>query len=131
MPHSFVVNVADGFEIEEPAVFVPWGVTEDGSLQVLPATPRHVTSGYYVIACTSLGGLQHQLGFHFRPRQGRRLAELELFHTDARDLNGSPTTEEVGDADLAAYGWTLGPTRVRHYVFERFGPEEHVRIEHA
>ena len=52
-----------GFQIEDPPVFVPWGVSEAELLDLLPIEPHHVTSGYYMIDCTSLSGLHHALGF--------------------------------------------------------------------
>jgi hypothetical protein len=73
------MDLSDGFQIEEPEAFVRWGMTESELLATLPITPRHVTTGYYVIDCTSLGGLHHVLGFHFRPRENGELRELEFF----------------------------------------------------
>jgi hypothetical protein len=54
-------------------------MTESELLATLPITPRHVTAAYYVIDCTSLGGLHHALGFHFRQRENGELRELEFF----------------------------------------------------
>ena len=61
------MDLSQGFQIEGPAVFVPWDVSESELLDLLPVEPHHVTTGYYVIDCTSLPGLQHALGFHFHP----------------------------------------------------------------
>ena len=48
--------------------------------------PYHVTAGYYVIDCTSLSGLRHALGFHFRPSEDEKLRELEFFRRRYSDL---------------------------------------------
>jgi hypothetical protein len=136
------VDLAHGFQIEEPAVFVPWGVSEPELLALLPSKPRHVTDGYYVIECTSLAGLRHMLGFHFQPRTNGKLVELEFFRRAYPDLRasfddfeshleatfGPPDTSVPGDQGLPNYTWRRGAASVRHLVFDRFGPEEHVRI---
>src|ERR1700739_2910331 len=84
-----VVDLKTGFQIEEPAVFVPWGIREERLLEILPIEPRHVTGGYYVIDCTALTGLRHALGFHFRPPAGGRLRELEFFRHAYPDMEES------------------------------------------
>jgi hypothetical protein len=136
------VELAEGFEIETPAVLVPWGISEATLLALLPAPPRHVTTGYYVIHCTSLSGLEHELGFHFSPKEDGRLVELEFFRQAYADLRGSfddfqrhleltfgpPVSTSAGDEDFPTYGWRFGAATVRHYLLNRFGPEEHVRI---
>jgi hypothetical protein len=53
------MDLTDGFQIEEPEAFVPWGISEAELLAILPIAPHHVTAGYYVIDCMSLNGLQH------------------------------------------------------------------------
>jgi hypothetical protein len=139
------MDLSRGFEIEDPAVVVPWGVSETELLDILPVVPQHVTSGYYVIDCVSLGGLRHALGFHFRPRRDGKLVELEFFrrsypgYPDLREsfldfqarlesTFGRPTTASPGDEGVPNYTWRVGHATIRHYVFDRFGPEEHVRI---
>lgn len=136
------MNLKDGFQIEEPAVFIPWGISEDQLVDLLPVAPRHVASGYHVIDCKSLSGLHHALGFHFRPPADGKLRELEFFRRAYPDMQesfldfqahleatfGTPTSQSPGDLGLPHYYWTIDGTWIRHYVFERFGPEEHVRI---
>lgn len=126
-------------------MFVPWGISTEELVDLLPSPPRRVTGGYYTIACTSLGGLHHQLGFHFRPRPSGRLRELEFFRTAYPDINdsfqqfqrhlvatfGEPAEQFDGDQGLPGYTWKLGPAQIQHYVFDRFGPEEHVRIRRS
>lgn len=138
------MDLSKGFQIEDPSVFVPWGIGEDELLSLLPVEPHRVTSGYYVIDCTSLSGSQHALGFHFRP-DPTKLSELEFFRHShpaypdwrpsfqdfQRHLEmtfGPPTSELPGSEGVPHYRWKVGKATIEHYVFDRFGPEEHVRI---
>ena len=138
------VDLSEGFQIEDPAVFVPWGIGEDELLDLLPTKPHHLTSGYYVIDCTSLSGSKHALGFHFRSDPSK-LKELEFFrrsnptYPDLRpsfedfqrhlELTfGPPTSESSGSEGLPHFRWKVNEATIDHYVFDRFGPEEHVRI---
>lgn len=132
-----------GFQIEEPPVFVPWGVSESELRGLLPNGHR-VTDGYYVVECSSLGSLRHQLGFHFEPRVGGRLVELEFFRQEYPDLQqsyddfqarleatfGPPSETAPGSWEQAmpTHRWAHGRAEVTHLVYDRFGPEEHVRI---
>jgi len=136
------MDLARGFEIESPSAFVPWGIDERELLDLLPAELRHVTDGYYTMRCTSLTGLEHMLGFHFDPRIDGRLVELEFFRRAYPDLAasfdefqrhleltfGPPDESLPGDEGMLSYRWLRGPAQIRHFVFDRFGPEEHVRI---
>jgi len=137
-----MVDLESGFQIEDPLVFVPWSVTEEELLSLLPIRPNHVTTGYYVIDCTSLSGLHHALGFHFRPREHGALRELEFFRRAYPDQAasfaefqdhleatfGPPSRRSDGTEGFPNFGWQIGSAWIKHYVFDRFGPEEHVRI---
>ena len=136
------MDLARGYQIEDPSAFVPWGVAEPELLGLFPSQLRHVTDGYYTMQCKSLTGLTHMLGFHFNPRIDGKLVELEFFRRAYPDLTasfnefqrhleltfGAPDQSVPGDEGMLNYTWLLGPTRIRHFVFDRFGPEEHVRI---
>ena len=140
------MDLGAGFQIEQPPVFVPWRVTEAELLGLLPGL-RHVTDGYYTTECVSLGGLTHLLGFHFEPRLGGRLVELEFFRRAYPDLKqsfddfqahleatfGPPTDTAAGtwDEAMPAARWLQGGASITHLVMDRFGPEERVRISVA
>lgn len=135
------MDLHSGFEIEDPAIFVPWHISETRLRELVPAV-REVTSGYFVLDVVSLGGLRHALGFHFDPRVGGRLVELEFFRRAAIDLGasfadfderleaafGPPVSSGESDLGFPSRRWDVGGTEIVHFVFERFGPEEHVRI---
>ena len=137
------MNISAGFQVEQPAVFVPWGITP-AQLLDLAGGLTEVTRGYYTARCVSLGGLSHQLGFHFYPAVGGRLTELEFFQVFATPLSesfetfqlhleatfGPPKQTEAGSAGFPAHTWRFRRVRIVHSVFDRFGLEEHVRIQH-
>ena len=137
------MDLRSGFQIETPNAFVPWGIQET-ELQALLGDHglKHVTQGYYTLSCVSLGGLSHKLGFHFYPRTGGRLNELEFFRSSYENQKasfdefqthfemsfGKPTNEKPGGEGFPSYAWNLHGAQIVHYVMDRFGPEEHMRI---
>lgn len=141
-PYPRRVDIEAGYGIEQPDVVVPWRISEDELFALLPSKPRYVTTGYYTLPCISLGGLGHELGFHFEPRAGGHLVELELFRRSYPDLSqsfeefqqhlvatfGPPTSQREGDEGFPYCTWQLGRASIVHYVLYRFGPEEHVRV---
>jgi hypothetical protein len=90
-------------------------------------------------------GLQDELGFHFTPRGGDRLDELEFFRRAYPDnaasfrnfqdhlerTFGPPTQTRDGAAGFPTHEWHVPDARVIHFVHDRFGLEEHVRITRA
>jgi hypothetical protein len=133
-----------GFPIEVPALIVPWHINEHVLVQLLGKRLRHVTHGYYTTACTALAGLQIQLGFHFEPRRDGILREFEVFRGVSHDLQqsysefqhhlvrllGKPaTTGSDGGTGFDSHEWRGVGYRVVHLVKDRFGPEEHVRVQ--
>lgn len=143
VPDTLAMDIRAGFQIEDPPVFVPWGLDEGGVRALLP-NGHMVTDGYYVVECSSLGGLRHRLGFHFEPRVGGKLVELEFFRGEPADLQqsyddfqtrleatfGPPSKTSRGtwERRMATHRWARGRITVTHLVYDRFGPEEHVRI---
>ena len=138
------MDLSSGFQIEEPHIFVPWDIGEETFQKMFSELHlRLVTAGYFTAHCTSLGGLPHVLGFHFHPRGSGRLAELEFFRTSYSDLAtsykefqrhlkitfGSPTVTTPGSEGFPSHVWRMPGAEVVHFVLDRFGPEEHVRIK--
>jgi hypothetical protein len=144
------VNLRSGLEVEEPHAVVPWGISQT-ELQCLfgesgaGSQLRFVTDGYYVLHGRTIGGLNTSVGLQLRPRSEKgRLTELEFFDNGKKELQasfrlfqqhlehalGPPSRTKAGSfsRDLPSYEWYLGRIRVYHWVMDRFGPEEHVRI---
>jgi len=138
------MDIREGFQIERPALIIPWGTSEAEFQQTFSELNlRCVTHGYFTADCTVLEGLPIKLGFHFYPRGRGRLTELEFFRSSYRDLAASyrefqehleitfgPPTMTTGDSgSFPAHTWRLPGADVVHLVLDRFGPEEHVRIK--
>ncbi len=71
-------NLAIGYQIDEPKVFIPWDIDENGLRSLLDKYGLiKVTDGYYYLACKSLGGLRHELGFHFQINDEKATQDFE------------------------------------------------------
>jgi hypothetical protein len=137
------VELERGFQIDHPAVFLPWGVTEQELAELLPRPARRVTDGYHTFDCTALTGLLVVLGLHFEPRRGGVLHELELHRPEPADLAvafgrsqhhleltfGPPHDTRQRPGWYPSHEWRFGDVRVRHYAQHRFVHEDRVRIE--
>lgn len=138
-----IMDIVKGFQIEDPNVFVPWSVSQSQLRELLARHGlRHVVEGYFTITCRSMGGMEHELGFHFEPRSGDFLFELEFFRRSYSDQNilyqefqdrfeaefGTPDFIKPGYEGYDSCTWNLGYVEIVHYVFDRFGLEEHMRI---
>jgi hypothetical protein len=137
------MNIAQGLKVDNPDVFVPWNIPEDKLEELLGKYGlRHITRGYYAISCETLGGLKHELGFHFEPRENGQLKELEFFRkiyeSQIVSYNefqqyfekefGLPTKTMSGIKGFASHEWILDRIKIIHCVDERFTLEEHMRI---
>jgi len=137
------MDISKGFQIEQPPVFVPWNIHEKELLDLFPEHAlRYITHGYYTTSCISLGGLSHELGFHFHPRDGGVLIEFEFFRRTYPDQAasyaefqrhlestfGAPTVSAPGSEGLPSCTWRLPGAELVHFIYDRFGPEEHVRL---
>ena len=135
------MDLREGFPIDVPAVFVPWRVSEQELETLLRPVLRHVTDKYWTARVSVLGGLACNLGFHFRGMRGG-LSELEFFR-DAyanqeqsfkefqryfEETFGPPTDQSPGTEGFPSYRWLVPGAEIVHLVFDRFGPEEHMRI---
>jgi hypothetical protein len=139
-----MMDLVEGFQIERPDVFIPWGAPEAQFPQLFDRLQlRRVAPGYFATRCVSLGGLSHELGFLFIPRGQGVLAELEFSRTSFRELEksfaafqrhleatfGAPMVSTPGEKGYPSHAWRFAGADVVHYVADRFGLEEHVRIK--
>jgi len=139
-------GIAEGYNIEKPLIFVPWGITAEKLEDLFKHHDlKKVTGGYYTIECVSLGGLKHRLGFHFRQDKSGTLALLEFFRENYPDYNksfeefqkhftdcfGKPSKEyPINEEGFPSYEWNLHDgICIRHYIMDRFGLEERLYIE--
>jgi hypothetical protein len=145
------MDISRGFQISAPAIFVPWLADEAEITRLLAGSGiKKVTTGYYTLECEPLVGLRCLLGFHLHATG--KFTELEFFRRSYDDLKGSfgdfqrhfesafgePTYKvdgsfeypaEVGSIGFPRSEWKLSGARIVHYIFDRFGPEEHMRIQ--
>ena len=136
-------EIDKGFQIDCPKIFVPWDI-DVNTLKELFRGQRldNIATGYYTTRCTLLGSLNCMLGFHFEPCLNGRLNELEFFRTDCdnqqKSFNefqrsfshsfGQPTNKIKGNEGFYNYEWQINNIQILHFVFDRFGPEENLRI---
>lgn len=138
------MEINKGFKIDKPDAFVNWHINEiELATLFLGYELKHVTTGYYTTNCSSLNGLNCMLGFHFEPRKNGTLKELEFFRTDYSNQQksfddfqshfeksfGKPTSSTKGNEGFNNYEWNFNEVQIVHFVFDRFGPEEHMRIK--
>lgn len=138
------MDIDKGFQIDQPNIFVPWDIDENTLTDLFKGQKlKHVTTGYYTINCTSLDSLNCMIGFHFDPRSNGRLNELEFFRMNYDNQQksfdefqnaftnsfGQPSSTTKGNEGFNNYEWRLNNVQIVHYVFDRFGPEEHMRIK--
>jgi len=138
------MDIAKGFQIEQPKIFIPWKISETELKQLFDGQLlRHVTHGYFTTTCTSLNGLSHELGFHFHPRGEGVLIEFEFFRKSYSDQAASyqefqkhlettfglPNHTTPGSEGFPSHTWNLSGAQIVHFIYDRFGPEEHVRIK--
>jgi hypothetical protein len=135
------VDLRGGFKIDEPALVVPWTVSEKELSELFGQLLRQVTDKYWTARVRVLNGLSCKIGFHFRGSHGQ-LSELEFFRDSYADQKGSfdefqrhfeaafgPATEKQrGTEGFPSYRWLVPGAEIIHLVFDRFGPEEHMRI---
>src|SRR4030095_4599850 len=137
------MDITKGFQLDTPDIFVPWDIDERALDDLFKEhSLRQVTAGYYTTSCTSLNGLNCMLGFHFNPRHDGYLAGLEFFRKDYGDKQksfddfqrhfeiafGPPQSITRGDEGFDQFEWKINDVQIVHYMFDRFGLEEHMRI---
>ena len=136
------MDITKGNKINETDIFIKWDITEDELKILLKEKLYHDTKGYYTIYWKELGGLEHELGFHFEHREKSILKELEFFRKSYEHQKasfkefqeyfernfGAPTKSLPGAEGYSRHEWQLKGVKIFHYMFDRFGLEEHMRI---
>ena len=139
------MNISQGFQIEQPKVFVPWQINEKLLVDLFSAyNLRKVTNGHYSLSCVSLGRLHHELGLHFHPRANGVLMEMEFYLKSPRSLTqsfkmlqrsfeatfGAPTIAKRVRRSYRenSYTWELKGVRIEHHLRERIWDADKVRV---
>lgn len=135
------MNLGDGFTLDDPPVTPRWGSTPAAIRADLGDRVREVTPLYLVVSdAASLGGLTCHVGLHFDDRQ--RLQELEFFRSSYAEPQasfdgfqrhfeaafGRPGMSRPGTAGFPDHRWVVRRVEIVHYVIDRYGPEEHMRV---
>lgn len=138
------MNINEGIQIDEPGIFVPWEISAENLVALFKGKHlKPVTEGYYVIKCTLFKGLNCMIGFHFEPGLNGHISEFEFFRTNYDDQQssfnefqkyfvqefGEPSNTTMGNEGFNNYEWILDNIKITHLVYDRFGPEEHMRIK--
>jgi len=138
------MDINKGFQIEEPRLFIPWNINEKTLNDLFEHEElHHVITGYYTATCKSLNGLFCKIGFHFEPRENGHLNELEFFRERYDNQQesfddfqnhfekefGQPSNSRKGTEGFTDFLWVIKDIQIVHYVFNRYGPEEHMRIK--
>lgn len=137
------MDIARGFRLERPRIFVPWGIAPRELVSVFNGLDlQRIGDGYYLADCQSLGGLSHSLGFSF-DRTRRRLSKITFgmpnvsidesykrFQQHLVATFGPPTRTSPGEEmeECPHHTWLIPGVRIEHYVIEHFGPSEWVYI---
>jgi len=139
------MNISQGFQIEQPKVFVPWRITDKLLVDLFSTyNLRKVTNGQFNISCVSLGGLHHELAFHFKPRVGGVLIEMEFYLKSYRNITQSfKRLQSSFEATFGApsitkhvrqyypeysYTWNLKGVRIEHHVRDSLCDADRVRV---
>jgi hypothetical protein len=139
------MNISQGFQIEQPKALVPWQINEKFLIDLFrEGNLRKVTNGHYSLSCVSLGGLHHELGFHFYPRANGVLMEMEFYLKSPRSLTqsfkllqkhfeaafGVPAIAKCVRQTFPEYSytWELKGVRIEHQVTERISEADKVRV---
>lgn len=138
-------NLADGFFVENPKYIIPFDITKDDISKIVLSSIKTITPNYFTTKCIALNGLEINLGLHFSDESHPgKLREFEVFfdtYSNLLDLYkqrqlhlektyGIPQTIKDGEyeKEMRFCQWIIGGTVISHYVFDRFGPEEHIQI---
>jgi hypothetical protein len=142
MPAGF--DLAGGFTFEEPAVLVPWTVTQRALRALVGSHPgfRPGAPDYALLRkAVALGGMPLTAGFQFHPQALDRLVSIRLLRTVlAPDFRtsydewqahlettlGPPRKRWRSDTGFDGCLWKAGRAELVHDVIDRFGLEESV-----
>lgn len=132
------MDLNNGFTPEDPPVTIRFGMSVNELHQLLRSRARRSGGNGLCLSCTSLGGMQHELGCVFECG----LKGLAFFRKEYPELAVSfnefqshfeaefgPPTESMTDKDgYPFHRWVLPGFVIVHGVYDRFGPAEQLHI---
>lgn len=136
-------DLTTGYELEDPPVKVPWGLSPRELLRLLaPYGMKKVSANCYVVSCTSLCGLRHKVEFRYDQSCGSRKYSLRLFQSKRLDVTASyeefqrhlelkyglPSSSEECEDGFMYHAWRIGDFTVSHSVVDHFYLREAVVI---
>jgi hypothetical protein len=65
----------------------------------------------------------------FRTSYADQAGSYQEFQRHLEQTFGQPTSTTPGSEGFPSHTWRLPGAEVVHFVYDRFGPEEHVRIK--
>jgi hypothetical protein len=91
----------------------------------------------------SIGKILKTITPDYNPKRDGKLKELEFYRKSYPDLKksfdefqsyfenefGKPTQHKTRRSGFYDYEWKLNGVIIYHYIYDRFGPEEHLRIK--
>jgi hypothetical protein len=150
------LDIAKGFQIEQPRIFVPWGITKAGFESLFRGSDlERGTNGVpYLGRCKALCGLDLRLSFRFDPLSGAlcrirptlrttwfrvrhsrdkiRSIPLEVQFDEIQahlEATFGPSSTASPGEGFTNYTWLFPGVRIEHSTHEHFGPNEDVFIE--
>ena len=138
------MNLVRGFHLYAPDKLITWRLRDLELEDLLDGHPlKKIKKEYYTLSCEPLIGLHCVVGFHLHKYSV--LSELEffmnfksfdelprsyqVFQSHFETEFGSPTKTEKGNEGFLFHEWLVPGARIVHHVFDRFGPEQRMRIE--
>ena len=137
------MDITEGFKLDEPNVFVPWEIDENGISTLLEEHKIHkVTEHYYTLESKCFDGLECTIGFYFN-KEGNKINKIGFFRQNYKgsledsfkdfqfylEKSFGPPQGINNDEKFPRYSWQFNKDiLIFHYVYDRFGPEENVYI---
>jgi len=137
------MDLTQGFQLTKPPKFVAWRLRNLELEDLFDGFAlRKVKRGYYTLKCEPLPGLHCFLGFHLHEfdvltelefyaelKSESELADsFEMFQSHFEAEFGRPTKTTPGTEGFPSHEWLVPGATITHFVRERFGPEEIMRI---
>lgn len=138
-----MLTLSQGFRLEDPPLLIPWGLSRRQLVRLFaPYGLREINRDYYVLSCTSLCGLSHELEIRYDSCYGFSKYLLGFSSKEYSDQNqryegfqnhleatfGPPTRTEPGEEGFPSHHWEIEEYEVSHVVYMHHDLQECVVI---